>query len=86
MEESEIVNRIRTLYPNATIDVDGEECSFTVFVVDEGFAGMNTLQRQRPLLALFQEDLGAGRIHALTIKAKTSAELQQQDGLVQIKL
>lgn len=86
MKEEEIVERIRTLYPDAVIDVAGEDCSFELYVVSEAFAGQNTLQRQKPILALFKDDITNGALHALSIKAKTPTEHEGQGGLVQISL
>jgi len=84
MNEDDIIARIQTLHPNAAIDVAGADCSFEVYVIDEGFAGQNTLQRQKPILALFNDEIKTGKLHALSVKAKTQAELQSNAGLVQI--
>lgn len=86
MQEEEIVQRVRALYPDAVIDVAGEDCSFELYVVSEAFAGQNTLQRQKPILALFKHDIRSGALHALSVKAKTPDEQAGQGGLVQIKL
>ncbi|WP_078118621.1 BolA family protein [Thiosocius teredinicola] len=86
MTEDEIVERIRTLYPDAVIDVAGEDCNFEVYVISEAFAGMNTLQRQKPILALFKDEIKGGALHALSVRAKTPEEQNSQTGLVQIKM
>lgn len=86
MTEDEIKRRISTAYPDAVIDVDGEDCSFELYVISEAFEGKNTLERQRPILALFSDELTTGRLHALTVKARTPAEQAGQGGLVQIQL
>jgi len=86
MKEEDIVERIRTLYPDAVIDVAGEDCNFELYVVSAAFAGQNTLQRQKPILALFKDDITNGAMHALSIKAKTPDEQAGQGGLVQISL
>lgn len=86
MTEDEIVARVTALYPNAIIDVAGEDCSFELYVISEAFAGKNTLQRQQPILELFQDELGCGKLHALSIKARTPEEQAGQSGLVQIQL
>lgn len=86
MKEEEIVERIRTLYPDAVIDVAGEDCSFEVYVVSDAFAGKNTLERQKPILALFKDEIRGGSLHALSVRAKTSEEQNSQTGLVQIKM
>jgi len=87
MNEAEIRQRITTLYPDAVIDVAGENCSFELYVISETFAGKNTIARQQPILALFKDELTSGKLHALSIKAKTPAEQAAgAPGLVQIKL
>jgi acid stress-induced BolA-like protein IbaG/YrbA len=89
MKQEEIVARLRTLHPDAVIEVAGEDCSFELTVVDEAFNGQGILQRQKPILALFKEDIQSGALHALSVKAKTpqeQAEQASQGGLVQISL
>jgi acid stress-induced BolA-like protein IbaG/YrbA len=86
MTETEIIARVRTLYPKAVIDVAGEDCSFELYLVSQAFAGQNTLQRQKPILALFKDEIRNGALHALSIKAKTPEEQTGQAGLVQISL
>lgn len=85
MKEEEIIERVRSLYPDAIIDVAGEDCNFELYVVSEAFAGQSILQRQKPILALFKEEIASGAMHALSIKAKTPSEQSKQEALVQIK-
>ena len=82
----EILARIRALYPDAVIDVAGEDCSFELYIISDAFAGQNTLQRQKPILALFKDDIRSGALHALSIKAKTPDEHATPSALVQLKL
>lgn len=86
MTENEIIDRIKGLYPDAAIEVAGEDCNFEVYVICDAFAEMNTLQRQQPILKLFSDELASGKLHALGVKAKTQEELAGNAGLVQIKL
>lgn len=86
MLANEIVNRINTLHPNATIDISGEDCSFAVYVISDEFVGKMTMQRQQPILALFAAELCSGKLHALSVTAKTPAEMQRIGGLVQIQV
>jgi acid stress-induced BolA-like protein IbaG/YrbA len=86
MNEDEIIKRIQSLYPEATIDVAGEDCSFEVYIISDEFKDMNTLQRQKPILALFKDELATGKLHALGVKAKTQAELASNAGLVNIQM
>lgn len=85
MEEQDIIERVRQLYPDAIIDLAGADCSFEMYVISDAFDGMNTLQRQQPILSLFKDELSSGKLHALSIKAKTPKEQTSNSGLVQIK-
>lgn len=84
MNKVEIVQRVNDLYPDAAIEAVGEDCSFELSVVSEDFAGMNTLQRQQPILALFKDELASGELHALSVKAMTPEEQVSRSGLVQL--
>lgn len=85
--EQEIVSRIHTLYPDAAVDINGEGCDFEMFVLTNAFADVSALKRQQTLLNLFSEELTSGKIHALSIKAKTYAEMEKANThLVQIEM
>lgn len=86
MNEEDIIERVRGLYSDAVIDAAGEDCNFELYIVSEAFAGQNTLQRQKPILALFKDDIHSGKLHALSIKAKTPQEQNSTAGLVQIEM
>lgn len=86
MDEHEITARITALYPDALVDINGADCNFEVYVISEQLAGKNTLQRQRSLLDLFKDELKSGKLHALSIKARTPSEQAGSAGLVQIQL
>jgi acid stress-induced BolA-like protein IbaG/YrbA len=85
MDHEKIIERVRTLHPDAVIGISGEDCSFQLSVVSQAFTGQNTLQRQQPILALFKKELRSGAIHALTIKALTPYEEATIAGLIQIR-
>ena len=76
MNENDLINRIKEIYPDAEISVAGENCSFEVNVTSPAFAEMKSLQRQRSILTLFNSEIASGELHALTVKAKTPEELQ----------
>ena len=86
MNESEIINRITELYPDAVVDVAGADCSFEVYVISDSFKGVGTLQRQKSILGLFKDEITSGMLHALSVKAKTPEEQSANAGLVQIQL
>jgi BolA protein len=77
MDEVTLKARVRDLYPDAVIEVNGESCNYEVYVVSEAFADMRTLQRQQSVLALFAEEFKTGALHALGVKAKTPEELSE---------
>ena len=58
------------------ISVSGEGCSFEVNVTTTAFEDMKSLQRQRSILTLFNEEITSGELHALTVRAKTPEELK----------
>lgn len=86
ISEAEIIERIGALYPDAIIDVAGADCNFEVYIITDHFADMNLLQRQKSVLALFKDEITSGKLHALSVKAKTQQEQSASAGLVQIKL
>jgi BolA protein len=86
MDENEIIARITSLYADAAVDINGADCSFEVYVISAQLGGKSTLQRQRAVLDLFKDELKSGKLHALSIKARTPAEQAATSGLVQIQL
>lgn len=74
MNPEEIVQRIQAEYPDAIVETEGADCNFSVRIVSQAFEGKNPLQRQRPILALFKDDISSGALHALSVTAKTPAE------------
>jgi acid stress-induced BolA-like protein IbaG/YrbA len=75
MNGEQIVQRILGAYPDARVEPDGADCSFTVTIVSAAFDGQTPIQRQRPVLALFKDDIASGALHALTVIAKTPTEV-----------
>jgi acid stress-induced BolA-like protein IbaG/YrbA len=87
MEDEEIITRIQDVYPDAVIEVDGEDCSFEIRVSSKAFAGMRPLQRQQSILSIFSAELQSGKLHALGVKVKTPEEWEKTpSNLVQISL
>ena len=74
MNPEEIVQRIQAEYPDAIVETDGADCNFSVTIVSQAFYGLNPIQRQRPVMALFKDDTSSGALHVLSITAKTPAE------------
>lgn len=76
MNDQDLINRIKQLYPDAEITVAGESCSFEVNVTTPAFDNMKSLQRQRSILTLFNDEIASGELHALTVRANTPQENQ----------
>jgi BolA protein len=85
MHEQDIITRIKTLYPDAAVDINGEDCNFEVYVISDSLRGKSTLQRQLSILDLFRDELKSGQLHALSIKARTVDEQATNPGLIQIQ-
>jgi len=75
MDVAVVKEKILGELADAQITVDGEDCSFNVTVVSEGFQGQLPVARQKRILGLFKEQLATGELHALSVKAMTPAEL-----------
>jgi stress-induced morphogen len=68
---------IQQVMPGASVlitDRTGTMDHFTIRVVSDVFQGKNLLDRHRLVYGALSEPLKDGRIHALEIKAETSAE------------
>ena len=86
MNEEEIISRIKGKYSDAIVDAEGEGCNFEVFIISDGFKELNALKRQQAILGLFEDELKTGKLHALSIRAKTPQEQAGSNGLVQLTL
>ncbi|OIO67445.1 MAG: hypothetical protein AUJ56_10010 [Zetaproteobacteria bacterium CG1_02_49_23] len=87
MQDKEIIARIHSLYPDAAVDINGEGCKFELFIISNEFEGMSVVKRQQSLLKLFGEELKNGKMHALSIKARTYAEMDSANShLVQLEM
>ena len=87
MTEEDIIARVKELYTDAMIDVAGADCNFEMFVISDAFDGVGLLQRQQSILGLFKDELASGKLHALSVKAKTQKEMEAgNSSLLQIKL
>lgn len=74
MNEQEVRDRISRLLPDASIDVKGADCNFSVQVVCDEFAKLRPVARQQQILKLFASELASGSLHALTVDPCTTAE------------
>jgi BolA protein len=76
VKPEEVAARICAVLPDAQIELTGVDCSFGLTVVSELLADQSAVARQRLLLALFATELASGQLHALSICARTPAEVR----------
>lgn len=87
MDAATVEKTILAILPDAELEVEGADCDFTVTIISEQFAGLNTVKRQQKILAGFSEPLATGELHALTLKTYTLDEWNSKSsGLVQLSL
>ncbi len=74
MTLSEIQAKIQAGIENSTVTVEGDGCSCSTKVVSPIFEGMSLLVRQKMVLAVMDEEITNGTLHALSIKTRTPEE------------
>lgn len=74
MEVEAVKQMILAHIPHAEISVAGEDCSFTVTVISQQFAGKLPVARQQMVMAPFKAQLASGELHALSVRAMTPDE------------
>lgn len=75
MNKAEIItDLIASAIEGAEISLDGEDCTFTVWIISQSFEGQKTIDRQKAVLALLDQMLRSGDLHAVTVKAYTPDE------------
>ena len=75
MTLEEIQAKIEAGIEGATVTMEGDGCSCATTVVSTAFEGMSLLERQKMVLATVRADIDSGELHALSIKARTPAEI-----------
>lgn len=67
----QIENLIRAGFPNAQIEVQGDDGThFAAMVIDESFRGKSRVAQQRAVNATLKEEITSGRLHALALTTK----------------
>jgi acid stress-induced BolA-like protein IbaG/YrbA len=73
MEARDIENMIRASFPQARIEVQGDDGQhFSALVVDESFRGLNRVQQQRAVYASLKGKMDGshGELHALALTTR----------------
>ncbi len=71
----EIQSRIEQALAGAEVVVAGEGNRFEIRVVSDRFEGLSRVKRQQAVYAVVGDLISSGAIHAVTIQARTPAEL-----------
>lgn len=80
MTPEKIQQLIASQMPDATVEVSGGEGKFVANVTSAAFDGLTTLRRHKMVYACVEDEIASGELHALTIVAKTPAELGRAAG------
>ena len=75
MTPERIQQLIAAQMPEARVEVSGGEGKFTANVTSEVFEGLMPIKRHKLVYACVNDEIASGELHALTIVAKTPAEL-----------
>jgi acid stress-induced BolA-like protein IbaG/YrbA len=75
MTLDEIQTKLETGIEGATVTMQGDGCNCSTLVVTPIFEGMGLLARQKMVLAVVRKEIDSGELHALSIKARTPAEM-----------
>lgn len=75
MTPEQIQQIIAERMPDARVEVSGGDGKYTANVTSEAFAGLSPLARHRLVYACVNDEIASGELHALTIVAKTPAEI-----------
>ncbi|QKQ24722.1 BolA family transcriptional regulator [Candidatus Ruthia endofausta] len=74
MTLEEIQVKIQAGIENSIVTMEGDGCSCSTKVVSPIFEGMSLLARQKMILAVMNEEITNGTLHALSIKTRTPEE------------
>lgn len=78
MNADDLIDFLQPHFPDAFIQAANHGNKFDVRVVDAGFEGKRSVQRQQAIYGLVNGFIASGDIHALNIQALTPAEWEDQ--------
>lgn len=73
MNYEQMMERLKTTYPDANIeviDLTGTSDHWEVSVESEAFKGLTRIQQHQHVMAAFGPELKTGEVHALSIRTK----------------
>ena len=75
MDNDQVKGMIETGLPGSTVEMLGDGCHMEVLVISEEFEGKSLIQRHRMVMDTVKAHIASNELHALSIKAKTPAEV-----------
>ncbi|WP_369176938.1 BolA family protein [Candidatus Thiodubiliella endoseptemdiera] len=75
MTLTEVQAKLEAGIQHSTVTMEGDGCNCSTLVVSPIFEGMSLLARQKMVLAAVRTEIDSGELHALSIKARTPAEV-----------
>ena len=75
MDNAQVKALIESGMPGAKVEMLGDACHMEVLVISEAFEGKSLLQRHRMVMDGVKSHIASNELHALSIKAKTPAEV-----------
>ncbi len=76
METDKVKQLIEAGLPGAKVEVTGDGRHFEALVISDAFEGKSLVQRHRMVMATVNDQIASDELHALSIKAKTPAEME----------
>ncbi len=88
---AEVQALVKQELPDAEVLVDGAGCDLALTVISSAFTDLTLVKKQQLVLSTLTAPLASGKLHAVSVKAFTPAEWQQQQqtsqsGLLQISV
>lgn len=75
ISNADVTTLIEDGIPGASVTVSGDGYKYETTVISETFEGLSTLKRHQAVYAVVNSAITSGELHALTITAKTPAEV-----------
>ncbi len=75
MNPEKIQQLIQQGMPSAMVEVSGGEGKYVAQVISDDFTDLSLIKRHKLVYACVNNEIASGELHALTIVAKTSAEI-----------
>lgn len=79
MTTDEIQQLIEAGVPNSKAMVSGAEGKYEAIVISDSFADLSMVKEHQMVYAAVKKQIASGELHALSIKAFTTEEWEQQE-------